>query len=170
MADSVSRRVVLGRVVGLYGVRGWVKVYSHTDPPESILGYSPWHLQLDNEWRMVNVLDARRQGKGLTALLEGWDDRDAARRLLGANIAVARSQLPDLAPDDYYWADLIGLRVVTRAGVELGRVESLMETGSNDVLVVKDDREHLIPFLLGDVILEVDLPGGLIRVDWDPDF
>lgn len=147
-----------------------MKVYSHTDPPENILGYSPWQLHIGTQWPVTNVLEGRRHGKGLVALLEGWEDRDAARRLLGADIAIERLQLPAVEPDEYYWADLIGLRVVNRAEVELGRVDSLMETGSNDVLVVRDDREHLIPFLPGDVIIEVDLKAGTIRVDWDPEF
>ena len=162
--------MILGRVVGLYGVQGWLKVYSHTDPPESILEYSPWQLHLGDSWPVVRVLEGRRHGKGLIALLEDVQDREAGRRLLGADIAVERSQLPALEPGEYYWTDLVGLRVVTRDGIELGRVDSLMETGSNDVLVVKDDREHLVPFLPGDVIVDVDVPAGVIRVDWDPDF
>lgn len=170
MAEALSQRVTLGRVIGLYGVRGWVKVYSHTDPPENILRYSPWQLHVGNQWLAVNVTDGRRHGKGLVALLEGWEDREAGRSLLGVQIAVERSQLPALAPDEYYWADLIGLRVVNRNEVELGRVDSLMETGSNDVLVVRDDRERLIPYVPGDVVLDVDLTAGVIRVDWDPDF
>ena len=116
------------------------------------------------------MLDGRRHGKGLVAMLEGWENREAGRSLLGVQIAVDRSQLPALAPGEYYWADLIGLRVVNRNAVELGRVDSLMETGSNDVLVVRDDRERLIPYVPGDVVLDIDLASGLIRVDWDPDF
>ncbi len=170
MADADSQRVILGRIVGLYGVRGWLKIYSHTDPPENILGYAYWHLHVGDEWRVVKVLEGRRHGKGLIARLEGSEDREAGRRLLGADIAVQHSQLPALGADEYYWADLIGLRVVNLSQVELGRVDSLMETGSNDVLVVKDDRERLIPFVPGDVILKVDLSAGVIRVDWDPDF
>ncbi len=162
--------MILGRVTGLYGVRGWVKVHSHTNPPHNILQYSRWHLQIGDEWQAVNVLDGRRHGKGLIALLEGWQDRDAGRSLLGVQIAVERSQLPALPPEEHYWADLIGLRVVNAAEVELGRVDSLMETGSNDVLVVRNHRERLIPYVPGDVVLEVDLTAGVIRVDWDADF
>ncbi len=170
MAEKVSRRVVLGRIVGTHGVRGWVKVYSHTDPPENILDYSPWYLNTGDEWRAVKLLDGRRQGKGFIARLDGCDGREAAAQLLGAVIAVDRSQLPALEADEYYWTDLIGLRVLNQAGVELGSVEHLMETGSNDVLVVVGENERLVPYLPGVVVLEVYLSTGVLRVDWDANF
>lgn len=169
MAVKVSRRVVLGRVVGAHGVRGWVKVYSHTDPRENILDYSPWYLDTGDEWRAARLLNGRRRGKGLVARLDGCDDRETARQLLDAVIAVDRSQLPALESGEYYWTDLIGLRVVNQAGVDLGSVEHLMETGSNDVLVVVGESERLVPYLPGDVVLEVDLSMGVLRVDWDAD-
>jgi len=170
MPKAPSELVTLGRISGLYGVRGWVRVFSHTDPREGIVRYSPWYLRLGGEWRPVRVAEGRRHGKGVVARLEGCDDRDQAARLMGAEIAVRREQLPPLPPGEYYWTDLEGLRVVTREGVELGTVARLMETGANDVLVVRGERERLIPYLPERVVLEVDLEGGLIRVDWDPDF
>lgn len=169
-AETGPDLVTVGKVAGLYGVRGWVKVYSHTEPRDNILKYSPWHLRLRDERWTMEVLEGRRHGKGIVASLTGCEDRDAARRLLGADIRVARSQLPPLAPDDYYWIDLVGLRVVNRDGVELGRVDHLLETGANDVLVVQGDRERLIPYVPADVVLQVDLQDGVLRVDWDADF
>lgn len=165
-----SQPVVLGRIVGLYGVRGWVRVHSWTRPPGNILDFPVWFVGRDGNWQERPVLDAREQGRSLVALLQGYDDREVARELLQADIAVPRSDLPATEEDEYYWADLFGLTVETAAGVGLGRVERLMETGANDVLVVRGDRERLIPFVVGDYVLDVDLERGIIRVDWDPDF
>ncbi len=120
-------------------------------------------------WAPLRVLDGRSQGRGLIARLEGCTDRDQAHALIGAEIAIDLAQLPALGAGEYYWAQLEGLRVVNLQGVELGRVSHLLETGANDVLVVKGEREHLIPYI-GAVIRAVDTEAGLIRVDWDPDF
>ena len=161
--------VVLGRISGLYGVRGWVKLFSHTEPREQIVRYTPWLVRLDGQWRSMAVAGGKRHGKGVVARLEGIEDRDAAARLMNAEIAVRRDQLPELEPGDYYWADLEGLEVVTVEGVSLGRVEHLMETGANDVMVVGGERERLIPYT-DDAVIAVDLEAGTIQVDWDPEF
>lgn len=165
-----SDLVVMGRISGLYGVRGWVKVHSETEPRENIVQYSPWYLRLQDGWREVPLAAGRRHGKGVVAQLAGYDNRDAAAALVGTEVAVRRDQLPPPAAGEYYWADLIGLRVATVDGTDLGIVDHLMETGANDVLVVRGERERLIPFLPDDVVVEVDLEGGCMRVDWDPDF
>ncbi len=168
--ERERRRIEIGRITGLYGVRGWVRIYSYTAPREAILDYSPWQVKVDGGWCEMAVAEGRRHGKGIIARLEGYGDRDAAARLMGADIACYRSQLPQTAPGEYYWADLVGLTVVTLRGEELGVIEGLMETGANDVLVVKGERERLIPCLIGDVVVEVDLAGQQMRVDWDPGF
>lgn len=168
--DGDDEYVILGRVSGLYGVKGWVKVFSHTDPRSNILRYSPWLLRRGGRWHEVELRGGRRQGKGIVAQLAGCDDRDAAAEWQGAEIAVRRGQLPPAEADEYYWADLIGLRVETAEGVDLGVVDHLVETGANDVLVVRGERERLLPFTPGDVVREVDLESGRIRVEWDPDF
>ena len=170
MAEAGADRVIIGRISGLYGVQGWVRVYSHTDPRENILRYSPWQVRVGDEWHTLAVLGGRRHGKGIVARLADCEDREQARRLLGAEVAIGRTQLPELASGEYYWTDLLGLRVVNQEGVELGRVDHLLETGANDVLVLAGERERLIPFLPDDVVLEVDLEAGVMRVDWDPGF
>jgi 16S rRNA processing protein RimM len=169
--DGPDRLVTLGRISGLHGVRGWLKVYSDTRPRENILSYSPWYLRRGREWEEVSLEHGCRQGKLVLAKLRGCNDREAARELMGATIAVRRSQLREgLAEDEYYWTDLEGLRVVTLEGVELGRVSHLMETGANDVLVVRGERERLLPWIWEQVIRDVDLEQGRITVDWDPEF
>lgn len=170
MEDPGERRVLLGRVSGLYGVQGWVRVHSHTQPRESILGYTPWHILRGGVWEERGVLAGRRHGKTVVARLDGCEDRDMARELIGAEVYVPRQALGSPGEGEYFWADLVGLRVVTTGGADLGRVDALMETGANDVLVVKGDRERLVPFLVEQVVKAVDLDAGSIEVDWDPDF
>ncbi len=165
-----DERIIVGRVVGLYGVRGWVRVRSYTEPPENILNYSPWELSREGRWEQVEIDEARRHGKGIVARFVAYPDRDAARRLIGMEIGVGRKQLPRVDANDFYWADLVGLAVVTVGGVELGRVDRLLATGANDVLVAKGKRDRLIPFVEGAVVKSVDLEAGQITVDWDPEF
>ncbi len=160
---------VLGRVSGLFGVRGWIKVFSHTSPKENILNYPSWFLLRDGQWQEYKLKQGKLQGKGIVALLDGINDRDQAAELSGSDIAVRRDQLPEISPDEYYWSDLEGRRVITLEGIELGRVDYLFETGANDVLVVKGETVRLLPFI-DQVIKEVDLDGDQITVDWDPDF
>ncbi|AKH20264.1 ribosome maturation factor RimM [Sedimenticola thiotaurini] len=160
---------ILGRVSGLFGVRGWVKVYSHTAPKENILHYPTWHLFQAGQWQTYKLVQGKIHGKGIIAALEGISDRDQAALLNGAEIAVPRGSLPEIPADEYYWCDLEGKRVINLEGVELGRVDHLFETGANDVMVVKGEKERLLPFV-EQVIKEVDLEGDLITVDWDPDF
>lgn len=161
---------MLGRITGIFGTRGWVKVWSYTEPAANILDYRRWQVSTPTGWVPVEVVDGQRQGKNMIVHLRGCDDRDQARAYMGAEVAVGRDELPELASGEYYWTDLEGLRVVNQDGVELGTVESLLETGANDVLVVKGERERLIPYLPDRVVMAVDLAHGLLRVDWDPDF
>lgn len=175
-----ERRVVLGRISGLFGVRGWVKVYSHTRPAENLLRYERWFLNRGtpgghDSCGPFRVEQAKPHGKTLIARLvdpDGRviDDRDTAARLIGADVAVARADMPELAPGEYYWHDLVGLEVINRQGRSLGRVGAMMETGANDVLVVQGDRERLIPFVFGVIIERVDPAAGTISVDWGADF
>lgn len=167
---AASEMVPLGHISGVFGVRGWVKVHSDTEPRDNILSYSPWYLRRGDRWEARKLLDGHSQGKGLVARVQGCDDRDQAAALMGTLIAVPRKQLPALEQDEFYWSDLEGLRVVTTQGVELGQVSHLFSTGANDVLVVKGEHERLLPYVWDQVILGVDLEAGLIRVDWDPEF
>jgi len=168
--DPATRRVTLGQVVGVHGIRGSVKILSYTRPRENIFSYRHWWLLLDADWRCHELESGRAQGKGLVADLAGIGDRDAARALIGAVIAVDRDQLPPLAAGEHYWFDLIGLEVCSTDGDTLGRVVGVEETGANDVLVIRDDngREEWIPFVTGHYVLAVDYAAGTITVDWQP--
>ncbi|MCP1726330.1 16S rRNA processing protein RimM [Natronospira proteinivora] len=165
-----TEMVVMGRVSGLFGVRGWVKIYSHARPRESIVDFQRWFLRGPGGWQPYSVVTGRKHGNGVVAQLEGVDDRDQAAGLMGRDIAIARDDLPATDPDEFYWVDLIGLVVETEQGVTLGRVVDLVETPANDVLVVQGDRERLVPFVQGPFIKTIDLDAGCMVVDWDPEF
>ena len=162
-------RVVIGSVVGIHGIRGWVKIHAYTRDREGIADYPLWQLGHDDGWREFQVEDVRAQGAGLAAKLAGVDTREAAAALMGLDIAVPVSALPALPAGQYYWAQLQGLAVENVDGVAFGHVSHLFDTGANDVIVVKGERERLIPYIR-DVVIAVDLDARRIRVDWDADF
>ena len=170
--DGADEKLVLvGKIVGLSGVRGEFKLESYTEPRMQIFRYQPWLLKSASGENEVSGCRGRVQGKGIVATLPEVDDRDAAARLIGSEIWVRRSALPRSGRGEYYWADLEGLEVVTVEGAALGKVSHLIATGANDVLVVRDgERERLLPFVLDDYVKEVDFDTGRITVDWDPEF
>lgn len=166
-----SELINIGEISGVFGVNGWVKVYSLTEPRENILAYSPWTLKKGNEIREVRLVKGKPHGKTIVAFIEGVTDRDLAAAYIGWEILINKNQLPETEEGEYYWADLVGLTVETESGFNLGIVDYLIETGANDVLVVKDDKtERLIPFLQGQTIKKIDLIDKQMIVDWDPDF
>lgn len=165
-----DKLVPLGKISGVFGLQGWVKVFSDTDPREQIVTYKQWILLKGRDERTVRVIRGKRQGKSVVARLEGVEDRTAAELLIGQTIAVRRSQLPALPEDEYYWSDLVGLEVVTVDGVEFGKIDYLFQTGANDVMSVKGEKERLVPWIREQVVKEVDLQAGRVVVDWDPDF
>jgi 16S rRNA processing protein RimM len=168
---SAQQYIVVGEVSGVFGVKGWIKVYSFTSPKENILNYSPWVLRKGTELKSVEVLDGGLQGKAVVACLAGITDRDVAASLGGYEIVIDNALLPEPEKGEYYWRDLIGLKVETDQGVPLGIVDYLLETGANDVLVVKDDeKERLIPFIQGQFVKSINLKSGTMIVDWDPEF
>ncbi len=177
--NSRSKLVDVGRITTVFGVKGWVKVHSDTQPLENIFSYNPLWLKTKHGVKAMEVDEFRLHGKGLVAHIKGLDDRDEAQALSRVTIAIERDQMPELDAGDYYWHQLEGLTVVTefdgRSDV-LGQVTKLMETGANDVLVVKgdansiDQSERLIPYVPEQFVKGIDLEAGLIVVDWDPDF
>ena len=159
----------MGRIAAPYGVRGWVKVQTLTESVDGLLSYGAWWLDVNGEWCSRRLLDGRVHGNGLVARLEGIADRTGAAQLRGASVAIPRSELPPPASGQYYWADLVGLSVVNREGEALGRVAEVFSTGAHDVVVVRGDRERLIPFV-EPVLLEVNLAAARLVVDWGLDY
>ncbi|MCK0163605.1 ribosome maturation factor RimM [Marinobacter sp. S6332] len=171
-----SQETVIGRITSVFGVKGWLKVYSFTDPIDGILGYTNWVLDLEGKRIPAKLEEGRRQGKAIVVRLKGIGDRELARTYCGAEIKVPTAELPELPEGEFYWRQLQGLDVFTVEGECLGRVDHLIETGSNDVLVVHatadsiDQRERLIPYLPDQVVREIDLEARKLVADWDPEF
>ncbi|MBN7796036.1 ribosome maturation factor RimM [Parahaliea mediterranea] len=170
--------LTVGKITGCYGIKGWVKVHSYTDPQENFLKYGGWVIRRREGPGPIDFDAGKRHGKGLVAHIRGVDDRTTAESYQGLEVAVPAGSLPALEEGDFYWHQLEGLEVwcgTDDGDVLLGTVDYLIETGANDVLVVKasarsiDERERLIPYLPGDVVRRVDLEAGRIEVDWFPD-
>ena len=162
---TASRRVTLGRVTGVFGVKGWVKVWSYTDPPGGILDYPRWRIGE----RVWEVGEGRIHGEAVVARLEGLDDRDAAMALQGASIEVERSELPKAKRGEFYWADVLGGDVVSTSGALLGTLDSLTSNGAQDVMVVAGERERLIP-VVPEIVRSVDVKARRIVVEWEPEY
>jgi 16S rRNA processing protein RimM len=162
--------VSVGHISGVYGVRGWVKVHSYTEPRDNIVRFTEWRLAQPGSSWSVALEDGRSHGKSVLAKLDGIDDRDRAAELIGAQISVERAALPPCEPGEYYWADLEGLAVRSEAGEWLGTVDHLLATGAHDVLVMREDARRMIPFVMDKVVRDVDLERGVIVVSWDASF
>jgi 16S rRNA processing protein RimM len=169
--EPKTRRILLGRIHGAFGVRGELKLESFTEPAAAIFRYQPWILRdARGIERELAGASGRETHKGLVAVFADVVDRDAAEALKGSEIWVPRSMLPPAKPGEYYWVDLEGLRVVNLEGADFGTVSHLFSTGANDVLVARGERERMIPFLEPDYIRSVDFEAGVVTVDWDADF
>ena len=173
--EKADDLIVVGKIFSVHGVRGEVKVYSFTDPIENLLSYRNWTLRRDGSVKQVELVSGRSTQKDLVAKLKGLDDRDEARLLSGYEICISRSLLPNLTNGEYYWYQLVGLKVIDQLGQLFGKIDHLLETGANNVMVVKpcagslDDRERLLPYT-EQCVLAIDLGAGEMRVDWDADF
>ena len=149
--------VVMGQLGTPFGVKGWVRIFADTEYPDSLLDYSVWYLETATGWQAFDIEAAEMHAKGLVAMRN-------------RKIAVPRSELPETEDGEYYWSDLIGLSVVNLAGESLGKVTQLLETGANDVLVIRDANvERLLPFVDA-VVKTVDIAAALITVDWGLDY
>lgn len=172
---STDNWLVLGKIVSVHGIRGEVKVYSYTDPTSNLLDYRHWVLRRGSEERSAEMARGRVQGNVLVVKLKGLNDREEARTYTDFEICIPRHQLPELPKGEYYWYQLEGLKVIDMAGQLLGYVDHLLETGANDVLVVKpcegslDDRERLLPYI-DQCVQDINLDTGTMQVDWDAEF
>ena len=169
MRSQDDESICVGHIIGIQGVKGWVKVFSDTSPRENILNYSPWKIETGE--KIMNVaVNGRLHGKNVIAQIDGVEDRDLAAELIGSKIYIEPGQLPKLTEGEYYWSDLIGMKVESLESEPLGTVETMMETGANDVMVLQGDRERLIPFVIDEIVREVDLANKRVVVDWQPDY
>jgi 16S rRNA processing protein RimM len=169
MTDANSKYIVVGKIGATYGVTGWLKIHAFTEFGTNILDYSPWYLSGpdENQMREIIIEDGKPHGKGVIAKFTGIDNPESARLLTGTIIHIKRTQLPPLEKDEYYWSDLEGLTVINQNGDILGQISYLIETGANDVLVVKGTKEYAIPYLPGSVVLSIDLVKKEMLVNWE---
>lgn len=168
--DTQDEYLLVGNLGKSYGLQGWLKVNSFTEPMENILQYDNWCWKVDGQWLPMPLDNRKQHGAMVIAKIKGYDSPESARLFTNREIGILRSQLPSLQSDEYYWDDLHGLDVKTLDEQSLGTVIAIMETGANDVMVVKGDRERLIPFVLDEYVKKVDLQNKSLIVDWDPEF
>jgi len=171
-----AKPIEMGKFGAVYGIKGWLKVHSYTNDPESIFEYKPLLMESRGQFQEVTITDWKRHNNGFVAKVAEFDVREEAQALVGVSLFVDPSLLPVLE-EDFYWRDLVGCQVNTDKGYSLGVVTEIMETGSNDVLVVKANandafgqKERLIPFIEEQVISNVDITSKLITVNWEPNF
>ncbi len=165
----MSDKIVIGKFGKVHGVKGWIKVNSFADPKENILNFSPWFTQKHSAWEEIDIEQVLLRGNNIVAKLTNIDDRETAQTYTNVDIYVEKSLLPNLPKGEYYWSDLEGLTVINQDGVDFGTVQHLLATGSNDVLMVKNTKERMIPYL-DDVIVDIDLDKKVITVNWDAEF
>jgi len=159
-----QEKITIGRFGSVYGIKGWLRVISFTDPKENILQYQPWWINKDQQWQQIYVEDGRLHGKDIIIKLPNINDRELAKSYTNIDNMIDQEQLPKLANDEYYRSDLEGLMVIDKSGQELGRVNHLIATGANDVLVL--EKNIMIPYI-DEVIIKVDLEEKIIMVDWE---
>lgn len=171
--------LVAGKITGVYGIKGWVKIHAFLDRPTDIAQFALAYRRPGGVAKPIKLLTVKPHGKGLIAQIDGVNDRNGAELFARCELLMPEDVLPDLEGEDYYWYELEGLRVYAQVGttkVLLGEISSLFETGANDVMVVAacegslDKRERLVPYILENVVLEIDLEAGEMLVDWDPEF
>lgn len=162
--------VIVGRFGRPHGIKGLTSIYSYTEPMENILSYTDWFVMLKNTWQPLKIDNIQFNNKAIIAQVEGFPEREDVAKLTNAVIGVRKEQLRSLKPGEYYWHQLIGMHVVNAQGQAFGSVVEIMPTGSNDVLVVEGEKRHLIPYLPGECVLEVDVATKRITVEWDLDF
>ena len=163
-----DKKIYLGKITGVHGIKGWLKIQSFSSPPENILNYPSWIINNKGEEDFYSIEQGRKQNNKIVVKLEKIDDRNTAESLINSKIQILRSDLPKLSNENYYWSDLVGLSVLNSEEKVIGKIESLIETGANDVMVIitlKDER-ILIPFVMHEIIKEVNVELNYIKIDW----
>ena len=164
-----EKKLLVGKINGFFGVQGWVKIFSYTKPRKNILEYYPWYFVDNGTYKVIGITTGREQSKTIVAHAKGIDNRDQASQLIGKDLYIDKDQLPELSDDEHYWHELNGFRVINKNGVDLGVVNYLVDTGSNNVLVTKGEKEHWIPYI-EPYLVSVDKQNRVITVDWDENF
>jgi len=177
--EDNKKYIILGKLNAHHGVKGWLKIYSYTDPKENILSYKKVYVFKEGKseyWKEIEFSEGRIQGKGIVAHIKDCNSREASEQFIGSSVGILKEDLKALEEDEIYWHDLIGLTVINQEGITLGKIESMLATPANDVMVIKPakgsidlQKEYLIPYIK-QFVLEVDTKLGEVEVDWDSDF
>ncbi|WP_428086445.1 ribosome maturation factor RimM [Candidatus Thioglobus sp.] len=176
--NANNQRLLIGQINGLFGIQGWVKIFSHTHPRKNILAYQPWHIELNGVWTTLEIVKGRIQGKTIVAQLKDVNDCEVAKNYIGTQLYIEKSQRAKLPKGEYYWDELTGLEVINKEGIVLGKITSMVDTGSNSVMVIngkkessssKDNKEHWVPYIKP-FLIAIDMDKRQILVDWDEDF
>ena len=166
---SDEKKLLVGKINGFFGVQGWVKIFSYTEPRKNILEYQPWYFIDDGAYKAIEMTTGREQSKTIVAHVKGIDSKDQAVQLIGKSLYIDKDQLPQLDDNEHYWHELVGFRVINKDGIDLGVVDYLVDTGSNNVLVIKGNKEHWIPYI-EPYLVSIDKQNRVINVDWDENF
>ena len=166
---SDEKKLLVGKINGFFGVQGWVKIFSYTEPRKNILEYQPWYFIDDGTYKAIEMTTGHEQSKTIVAHVKGIDSKDQAVQLIGKSLYIDKDQLPQLDDNEHYWHELVGFRVINKDGIDLGVVNYLVDTGSNNVLVIKGDKEHWIPYI-DPYLVSIDKQNRFISVDWDENF
>ena len=164
-----NKKLLVGKINGFFGLQGWVKVFSYTNPITNVLNYSPWSIKVDGNFQSIDITSGREQSKTIVAHIKGIDNREDSQKFIGQDIYINKEQLPELTQGEYYWHELIGFDVINKDEERLGTVDYFVETGANDVLVVKGKKEYWIPYI-EPFLVSIDSKNNKILVDWDKDF
>jgi len=164
---QIEPLVILGKVIGHFGVRGWVKIFSYTKPKQAILEYKEISLKDEQQWKSIEIEEGKVHGKNILIKIKDIENHEGAEQFLGKYLGVSRENFPQLPDGHYYWADLVGMEVKDLTGNKIGNISYMLETGANDVMVIENENEILIPFLIDRVVKSVDLKLNKIVVDWD---
>ena len=164
-----DKKLLVGKINGFFGLQGWVKVFSYTSPRSNILNYSPWAIKFEDIFQEIDVIKGREQSKTIVAHIKGIDNREDSQKFIGKDVYIDKDQLPELKEGKYYWHELIGFKVINKNQENLGVVDYFVETGANDVLVVRGKKEHWIPYI-EPFLISIDSQNKEILVDWDKDF
>ena len=163
-----DKKVFIGKVTGVHGIKGWLKIQSFSSPPENILNYPSWIIANQGLEDFYLIEQGKKLNNKIIVKLEKIDDRTTAEFLINSKIQILRSDLPKLTNESYYWSDLEGLNVLNSEDNMIGKIESLIETGANDVMVINRSKNKrvLIPFVMHEIIKEVNIELNFVKVDW----
>jgi len=168
--DAPDNPLAVGQLGSAHGIQGWIKIHSYTEPADNLFHYAPWFCQWQQHWYMLSCDNWRRQGKSYVGHLISCDDRNLAALYTNLDLYIPRTLLPEPDSNEYYWHDLQGLQVINQNGIKLGVIDHLFNSGASDIMVIIGDKERLLPYVLEDIVVKVDLTNRCIHVIWDPEF